>query len=71
VTLQHHFVEAIPITQVQLFVPSDLTARYDDQGNQIPVNMNKVEVEKAACQAAIPTTVILPEKFAEFALDTP
>ncbi|CAI7674985.1 unnamed protein product [Penicillium discolor] len=71
VTLQHHFVEAIPKTQVQLFVPSDLAARYDDQGNQIPVNKNKVEVEKAARQAAIPTTVVLPGNFAEFALGTP
>lgn len=71
VTLQHHFVEAIPKTQVQLFVPSDLAARYDDQGNQIPVNRNKVEVEKAARQAAIPTTVVLPGNFAEFALGTP
>ncbi|KAJ5213206.1 hypothetical protein N7449_000375 [Penicillium cf. viridicatum] len=54
-----------------LFVPSDLAARYDDQGNQIPVNRNKVEVEKAARQAAIPTTVVLPGNFAEFALGTP
>lgn len=71
VPLQHHFVEAIPKTQVKLFVPSDLAARYDEQGNSIPVNRHKSEVEKAAHTARIPTTVVLPGNFAEFALSTP
>ncbi|KAJ5764730.1 hypothetical protein N7520_004289 [Penicillium odoratum] len=71
VILEHHFIEAIPKTQVKLFVPSDLAARYDEQGNRIPVNRNKFEVEKAARQAGIPTTVVLPGNFVEFALSTP
>ncbi|KAJ5881345.1 uncharacterized protein N7529_000017 [Penicillium soppii] len=71
VPLEHHFVEAIPKTQVKLFVPSDLAARYDAQGNSIPVNRHKSEVEKAAREAGIPTTVVLPGNFAEFALTTP
>ncbi|KAK4926119.1 hypothetical protein LTR66_016369 [Elasticomyces elasticus] len=71
VPLQHHFVEAIPKTQVKLFVPSDLAARYDEQGNSIPVNRHKSEVERAARLAGIPITVILPGNFAEFALCTP
>jgi uncharacterized protein YbjT (DUF2867 family) len=71
IPLEHHFVEAIPKTQVKLFVPSDLAARYDAQGNSIPVNRHKSEVEKAAREAGIPTTVVLPGNFAEFALTTP
>ena len=71
VPLEHHFVQAIPKTQVQLFVPSELAARYDEQGNRIPVNRNKVEVEMAAHQSGVSTTVILPGNFAEFALSTP
>lgn len=71
VPLQHHFVKAIPKTQVKLFVPSDLAARYDEQGNSIPVNRHKSEVERAARLAGIPITVILPGNFAEFALCTP
>ncbi|KAJ5292108.1 hypothetical protein N7478_001359 [Penicillium angulare] len=71
VPLQHHFVKAIPKTQVKLFVPSDLAARYDKQGNSIPVNHQKSEVEKAARLAGIPTAVVLPGNFAEFVLSTP
>lgn len=71
VPLQHHFIEAIPKTQVKLFVPSDLAARYDEQGNSIPVNRQKSEVEKTARLAGISTTVVLPGNFAEFALSTP
>ncbi|KAK2602396.1 hypothetical protein N8I77_008931 [Diaporthe amygdali] len=67
---QHAFVEAIPHTHVQLFCPSDLAARYDEQGLQIPVNKAKDEVERAAKEAGIPTTVVLPGNFAEFALNT-
>jgi uncharacterized protein YbjT (DUF2867 family) len=56
---------------VKLFSPSDLAARYDEQGNTaIPVNKAKAEVERAAVQAGIPITVVLPGNFAEFALNT-
>lgn len=67
---QHAFVKEIPHTHVQLFSPSDLAARYDEQGLQIPVNKAKDEVERAAREAGIPITVILPGNFAEFALNT-
>lgn len=67
---QHALVKAIPHTQVQLFAPSDLAARYDGQGLQIPVNKAKDEVERAAAEAGVPITVVLPGNFAEFALNT-
>lgn len=67
---QHAFVKAIPHTNVRLFSPSDLAAKYDAQGLQIPVNKAKDEVERAARQAGIPITVVLPGNFAEFALNT-
>lgn len=63
-------MKAIPHTNVQLFSPSDLAARYDEQGRQIPVNKAKDEVEREAKQAGIPITVVLPGNFAEFALNT-
>jgi hypothetical protein len=71
VTRQHGLVKAIPETGVRLFVPSDLAARYDEQGLRIPVNRSKYEVEDAARAAGIPMTVVLPGNFAEFALATP
>lgn len=71
VTLQHALVKAIPKTKVQLFVPSDLAARYDEQGLRVPVNRAKLEVENAAREAGIPVTVVLPGNFVEFALNTP
>ncbi|KAF4811042.1 Eugenol synthase 1 [Colletotrichum siamense] len=67
---QHGFVKAIPKTNVKLFSPSDLAARYDEQGMRIAVNKNKDEVERAAKAAGIPTTVVLVGNFAEFALNT-
>ena len=67
---QHNLVKAIPHANVKLFVPSDLAARYDEQGLRIPVNESKDEVERAAKRANIPTTVVLPGNFAEFALNT-
>lgn len=67
---QHAFVKAIPHTNVQLFSPSDLAARYDEQGLKIPVNKAKDRVERAAKEAGIPTTVVLTGNFAEFALNT-
>lgn len=71
VTLQHHFIKAIPETEVKLFSPSDLAGRYDYQGNCIPVNNQKQEVEAAARSAGIPITIVLPGNFAEYALATP
>ncbi|KAF7550753.1 hypothetical protein G7Z17_g5506 [Cylindrodendrum hubeiense] len=70
VSRQHAFVKAIPHTKVQLFSPSDLAARYDEQGNRVPVNRKKLEVETAAKEAGIPITVVLTGNFAEFALNT-
>ncbi|KAL0932186.1 NmrA-like family protein (Rossmann-fold NAD(P)(+)-binding protein) [Colletotrichum truncatum] len=67
---QHGFVKAIPKTNVKLFSPSDLAARYDEQGMRIGVNKAKDEVERAAKEAGIPTTVVLIGNFAEFALNT-
>ncbi|KAI1370131.1 hypothetical protein F4677DRAFT_439185 [Hypoxylon crocopeplum] len=71
VTKQHAFVKAIPSTSVKMFSPSDLAARYDEQGLLILVNKAKMEVEMAAKEAGIPTTIVLPGNFAEFALNTP
>ncbi|PYH81316.1 NAD(P)-binding protein [Aspergillus uvarum CBS 121591] len=71
VTRQHHLVNAIPKTSVQLFVPSELAARYDAQGLRIPVNQAKKAVELAAQATAIPMTMVLVGNFAEFALATP
>ncbi|OJI96488.1 hypothetical protein ASPVEDRAFT_78256 [Aspergillus versicolor CBS 583.65] len=71
VTRQLGLVNAIPKTNVRLFVPSDLAARYDKQGLRIPVNQAKDEVEIAARAAGIPVTVVLTGNFAEFALATP
>ncbi|TEA13689.1 Isoflavone reductase-like protein IRL [Colletotrichum sidae] len=67
---EHAFVGAIPKTKVRLFSPSDLAARYDEQGLRIHVNKAKDEVERAAKAAGIPTTVVLIGNFAEFALNT-
>jgi hypothetical protein len=71
VTRQHHLVDAITHSDVQLFVPSDLAARYDTEGLSIPVNAAKMEVEEAAKKAGIATTIVLPGNFAEFVLSTP
>ncbi|KAF5859762.1 hypothetical protein ETB97_002484 [Aspergillus alliaceus] len=68
---QYQLVTAIAKTKVQLFVPSDLAARYDEQGMRIPVNQSKGLVETAARDAGIPTAVVLTGNFAEFALATP
>ncbi|PYI07317.1 NAD(P)-binding protein [Aspergillus sclerotiicarbonarius CBS 121057] len=70
VSRQHHLVAAIAKSNVQLFVPSDLAARYDEQGMRVPVNHAKGTVEAAAKHAGISTTVVLPGNFAEFALAT-
>ncbi|KAF6820620.1 NmrA-like family protein (Rossmann-fold NAD(P)(+)-binding protein) [Colletotrichum plurivorum] len=67
---QHGFVKAIPKTNVKLFSPSDLAARYDEQGLRIGVNKAKDELEQAAKAAGISTTVVLIGNFAEFALNT-
>ncbi|XXH00796.1 CDP-diacylglycerol--glycerol-3-phosphate 3-phosphatidyltransferase [Hypoxylon texense] len=65
---QHGFVKAIPSTNVKLFVPSDLGIRaLDEQGLRVPVNKTKDEVERAAKDAGIPTTVVVLGCFAESA----
>lgn len=67
---QHAFVKAILHTNVQLFSPSDLAARHDEEGLEISVNKAKGSIEKAAKEAGIPTTVVLTGNFAEFVLNT-
>ncbi|KAJ5707893.1 hypothetical protein N7488_007694 [Penicillium malachiteum] len=71
VKLQYPFIEAIPHTNVKLFVPSDLAFRCDEQGLRVPVNKEKYKVEKAAAAAGIPMTIVLPGLFAESALNVP
>ncbi|KAJ5167086.1 NmrA-like family protein [Penicillium canariense] len=70
ITRQHGLVNAIPQTNVKLFVPSDLAFRCDEQGLQIAVNRGKIEVEEAAKRKGIPTTIVLPGLFAESFLCT-
>ncbi|KAJ5580266.1 uncharacterized protein N7459_006251 [Penicillium hispanicum] len=70
VTRQHALVDAIPHTNVQLFVPSDLAFRCDENGLKVPVNKQKDAVEYAAREAGIPVTIILPGLFAESSLET-
>jgi hypothetical protein len=65
VVKQHNFIRAIPNTNVKLFVPSNLGYRVDEQRAAIPVLNAKEEVEKAAKEAGIPTSVVLPGNFAE------
>ncbi|KAI1391576.1 NmrA-like family protein [Hypoxylon trugodes] len=63
---QHAFVKAIPKTNVKLFVPSDLGLRVSDEYDlRVPVSKAKYEVEKAAKDAGIPTTVVLVGSLAE------
>jgi hypothetical protein len=71
VTRQHHLVDAITHSDVRLFVPSDLAARYDAEGLTVLVNAAKMKVEEAAKKAGIATTIVLPGNFAEFVLCTP
>lgn len=70
IRLQHAFIQAIPHTDVQLFVPSDLAFRCDEQGLRISVNKEKDDVERAAREAGVATCVILPGVFAESGLNT-
>lgn len=55
---------------MQLFVPSDLAFRCDEQGLGIPVNKAKDEIERAAKEAGIAICVLLPGVFAESGLNT-
>ncbi|CAJ2502978.1 Uu.00g103720.m01.CDS01 [Anthostomella pinea] len=71
VTRQHVFVKAIPRTEVNLFVPSDLGFRVDEQGLRVPVNKTKHDVEEAAREAGISTTVVLVGCFAGSSLAFP
>jgi hypothetical protein len=70
IPLQHAFIQAIPHTDVQLFVPSDLAFRCDEQGLRIDVNKEKDDVERAAREAGVATCVTLPCVFAESGLNT-
>jgi len=53
---------------VKLLLPSDIAHRVDEQGLLIPVNKAKFDVDEAAKQARIPTTVVLPVFFTETAI---
>lgn len=70
IPLQKAFIHAIPHTNVQLFVPSDLALRSDEQGLRIAVNKDKDEIERAAREAGIATCIFLPGVFAESGLST-
>ncbi|PYI16562.1 NAD(P)-binding protein [Aspergillus violaceofuscus CBS 115571] len=71
IEFQHNLIRAIPKTNVQLFVPSDLAVRYSGQGLGIELINAKIKVEEAAERLGVPITVVLTGNFAEFALDTP
>ncbi|CAN9433649.1 unnamed protein product [Alternaria alternata] len=68
VSREFGFVQAIPRTNVKLFVPSDLGLRYGEDGMAIPLLQKKKQVQEAAQQAGIPLTVVLIANFAEFTL---
>ncbi|RKK65760.1 hypothetical protein BFJ69_g16005 [Fusarium oxysporum] len=68
VDAEQGFVRAIPRTQVQLFIPSDLGLRYGEEGMLIPLLKKKKDVQEAARQAGIPLTVILIANLAEYTL---
>lgn len=68
VSREFGFVQAIPRTNVKLFVPSDLGLRYGEDGMAIPLLKKKKQVQEAAQQAGIPLTVVLIANFAEFTL---
>ncbi|KAI0150617.1 NAD(P)-binding protein [Xylariaceae sp. FL1272] len=68
---QKAFIQAIPSTDVKLFVPSDLGFKFDDQGLQIVANRTKKEVEDAAKAAGVPITVVWVGCFTESTLAFP
>ncbi|KAI0849110.1 NmrA-like family protein [Daldinia vernicosa] len=69
VSKQHAFIKAIPSTNVKLFVPSDLGFRnYSESALRVPVLKAKFEVEEAAKEAKIPTTLVYVGSFAESTL---
>ncbi|KAI8960081.1 NmrA-like family protein [Daldinia sp. FL1419] len=66
---QHAFIKAIPKTNVKLFVPSELGFRtYTEAALQVPVLKAKFEIEEAAKEADIPTTLVYVGSFAESTL---
>ncbi|TQN64947.1 Eugenol synthase 1, partial [Colletotrichum shisoi] len=65
---EHGFVKAIPRTDVKLFVPSDLSLRYGEEGLKVPIIKKKEELQEAVRQAGIPMTVVLFANFAEFTI---
>ncbi|KAH7043768.1 nmrA-like family protein [Macrophomina phaseolina] len=68
VSREFGFVQAIPRTNVKLFVPSVLGLRYGEDGMAIPILRKKEQVQEAARQAGIPLTVVRIANFAEFTL---
>ncbi|GIZ42991.1 hypothetical protein CKM354_000623700 [Cercospora kikuchii] len=68
VTRQFGLVQAIPRTNVKLFIPSELGLCYGEDGMPIPVLKQKKLVQEAAKKAGIPMTIVLIANFAEFTL---
>ncbi len=67
---EYGFVEAIPRSNVKLFVPSDLGLRYGEEGLKVPILKKKEELQEAVKEAGIPMTVVLISNFAEFTLSS-
>lgn len=67
---EYGFVKAIPRTGVKLFVPSELSLRYGEEGRLVPVIKAKEDLQQAVRDAGIPMTVVLIANFAEYTLST-
>jgi hypothetical protein len=68
---QHELVKAIPHTDVQLFVPSDLSYKVESDIMKIPALRAKAEVEQAAKNAGISMTIVCPGNLVESTFATP
>lgn len=71
ITRQLALVEALPHTNVKLFVPSNMSHEIDEDGMRLPVNKAKVDVEKAAKEAGVSLATVLPGYLVESSLATP
>ncbi|KAH6957483.1 hypothetical protein DER45DRAFT_632392 [Fusarium avenaceum] len=70
--VNHQFalISALPHTDVRLFVPSDLAHKMTQEQMLIPNLRVKLEVEQAARDAGLPTTVVRPGNLVESTLST-
>ncbi|CEJ83031.1 hypothetical protein VHEMI03063 [[Torrubiella] hemipterigena] len=71
ISRQLALVAALPHTDVKLFVPSNMSHQIDEDGMRLAVNKAKVEVEKAARDAKIAVTTVLPGYLVESSLAIP